>query len=107
VLVIVQSDNGLTTSLVNVICVTLPVPVVPDQTTMIAVDVLNQDYYKITTVLIHVPNKEPIQMKLTEYVPTVTIPVKNVLVHPTLNVLSVTPETGCTNSFKALTKVCV
>jgi hypothetical protein len=108
VLVIVHSDNGPMMSLENATCVTLPVLVVPVQTTTIAVVVLNQDSYKITTVLIHVLNKEPTQITLPEPVLTVTILVKNVLDHKMMNVLSVITTTGYSRLLTCLLiKVCV
>jgi hypothetical protein len=94
VLEIVHSDNGKMTSLVNVICVTLPVLAVLDQIIMIVVVVLNQDIYKVDIVLILVPYLDTIQMKLKEPVKLVMLPVKNVWDQVTEIALCVIKELG-------------
>jgi len=78
VLVIVQSDNGKMTSLVNVTNVTPLVLAVPDQTTSNAVVVMNQDTYKTDIVLIHVLYLVIILMMLKELANLVKLLVKNV-----------------------------
>lgn len=77
-LVIVQSDNGKMTSLVNVTNVTPLVLAVPDQTTSNAVVVMNQDTYKTDIVLTHVLYLVIILMMLKELANLVKLLVKNV-----------------------------
>jgi len=94
VLVIAQKDNGKMTSLENVICVTLLVLAVLDQTTLTVVVVLNQDIYKVDIVLILVLYLVPIQMILKENVNLVIPLVKNVWDQELEIVSCVTKELG-------------